>query len=78
VSTIFLYKHRYPAQLGQDSKRVLEAKAKASKYAAQLPDLGKITGIRMVNPYEHGIALWDDEYEQIMEETENKDEYCNV
>lgn len=75
---VLQYKHRYPAQLGQDSKRVLEAKAKASKYAAQLPDLGKITGIRMVNPYEHGIALWDDEYEQIMEETENKDEYCNI
>ena len=72
---VLQYKRRYPAQLGQDSKRVLEAKARASKYADRLPDLGKITGIGMVNPYERGIALWDDEYDQIMEDTENKDEY---
>ena len=72
---VLQYKRRYPAQLGQDSKRVLEAKARASKYADRLPDLEKITGIGMVNPYERGIALWDDEYDQIMEDTENKDEY---
>lgn len=69
---VLQYKRRYPAQLGQDSKRVSDAKAKARKLANQLPDLRTVTGIGMVNPYERGIALWEDEYQQIKDETEDE------